>query len=92
MWDTEQYPVADSMDYNYYVKNRLYFEEFDTYKVQAYQTMVNGGTNHYEAVIENYVDNRQDMQFIFENNYIYDSMNWQTFREGSYCVVVLKAD
>lgn len=92
IWDHTKYPVADSMEYNYYVKNELYFRDVETYKDDAYQTMIYGRKKCYEAVVENYIENEQDMQFIFENNYIYDSVNWQTFREGSYCVVVLKAD
>ncbi|MGN0153509.1 MAG: transglutaminase domain-containing protein [Lachnospiraceae bacterium] len=91
-WEQEDYPAADSMDYNYYVKSQTYFDDFDIYKEQAYEAMIYHGNRRYEAVIENYVENEDDMQFIFENNYRYDSVNWQTFREGSYCVLVLNAE
>ena len=91
-WEKEKYPVANDMAYNYYVKSESYFTSFDDYKLQAYDTMVENGIEHYEAVIENYVENEDDMQFIFQNNYRYNSVSWQTFEEGSYHVLVMNAE
>lgn len=91
-WNREDYPVADSMTENFYVKENAYFTNFDDYSVSAYDIMVNGGNPRYEAVIENYVENEEDMQFIFEDNFKYNSVNWQTFKAGNYCVLVIKAE
>lgn len=91
-WKKEDHPAADSMDYNYYVKNRLYFSSFEEYKSQAYEAMIYHGNQRYEAVIENYTEKEEDMQFIFQDNYRYDSVNWQTFKEGKYIILVLKAE
>lgn len=91
-WDREEYPVADSMTENFYVKEKAYFESFNDYSIKAYDTMVNGGDSRYEAVIENYVENEEDMQFIFEDNFRYNSVNWQTFKSGKYCVLAVKAE
>lgn len=92
VWKEEDYPNAQSMDYNYYVKTNNYFKSFDEYKKTAYKVMVGEGTSRYEAAIENYRGNEDDMQFIFENNYRYHSINWQTFQEGTYNVLVLRAE
>lgn len=91
-WNREDYPAADSMAENFYVKQNTYFLNFDDYSLHAYDAMVNGGNSRYEAVIENYVENEDDMQFIFEDNFRYNSVNWQTFKAGKYCVLVIKAE
>lgn len=91
-WEKENYPAADSMDDNYYVRNHLYFSDFDAYKEQAYEAMIYHGSCRYEAVIETYQENEEDMQFLFQDNYRYDSVNWQTFGEEGYNVLVLKAE
>lgn len=91
-WERGDYPLADSMDYNYYIKEGLYFKNFDTYKTSAYAAMVTGGNARYEAVIEDYQENEDDMQFVFENNYRYNRVSWQAFSEGMYNVLVLKAE
>lgn len=92
IWEKEKYPKAEDMTFNYYKKSQAYFKSFDEYKVKAYDQMVYRGCRRYEAVIENYVENDDDMQFIFKNNAEYDSVTWQTFKEGSYSVLVLKAE
>lgn len=91
-WNKEEYPEAVDLDYNYYVQSQAFFESFGDYKIKAYDQMVNNGIDRYEAVIENYEEDEDDMQFIFENNYRYNSVNWQTFEEGSYHVLVLNAE
>lgn len=91
-WQKKDYPTADSMDDNYYTKNRLYFSNFDEYKERAYEAMIYHGNYRYEAVIENYRENEEDMQFLFQDNYRYESVSWQTFGEGRYYVLVLKAE
>lgn len=91
-WEKEDYPAADSMDYSYYIKSQLYFTDFEEYKKKAYEAMIYHGNQHYEAVIENYLEKEEDMQFIFEDNYRYNSVSWQTFREGKYNILVLKAE
>ena len=60
-------------------------------KDKAYEVMVSHGNHRYEAVIEGYEETEEDMQFIFDGNYRYSSINWQTFGEGSYHVLVLNA-
>ena len=80
------------MDDNYYVRNHLYFSDFNEYKEQAYEAMIYHGNYRYEAVIETYQENEEDMQFLFQDNYRYDSVNWQTFGENGYHVLVLKAE
>lgn len=92
MWNKEDYPVADGMDYNYYIQNGAYFKNFDDYKTQAYDVMVRNGIERYEAVIENYTEREEDMQFIFQDNYRYGSVVWQTFGEGIYHILVLSAE
>lgn len=91
-WNRENYPKAEWMDYNYYKKTSNYFLSFDEYKNAAYNVMVGNGQRRYEAVIENYREQENDMQFIFEGNNKYGSVNWQTFSEGMYIVLVLKAE
>ncbi len=90
-WNKEDYPKADHMEYNYYVKNQDYFLNFEDYKDKAYEVMVSHGNHRYEAVIEGFDETEEDMQFIFEGNYRYSSISWQTFGEGSYHVLVLNA-
>lgn len=91
-WNKEDYPAASSMDYNFYKQNQSYFTGFDEYRENAYQVMVNDGIAYYEGVIENYQEKEEDMQFVFENNYRYRSVNWQTFKEGAYRVLVMQAE
>ena len=91
-WDRETYPKAFSMDYNYYKYNNLYFADFNEYKIYAYAKMVEEGQDWFEAVMRSYEENENDMQFIFEGNNLYGSVNWQTFTADSYCVLVLQAE
>lgn len=91
-WEKSKYPAATDMTYNYYKKNQAYFSNFEEYKIKAYDTMIYRGYKRYEAVIEHYVENDKDMQFIFKNNENYNSVVWQTFKEGKYTVLVLKAE
>lgn len=90
-WVAEDYPKADHMEYNYYVKSQNYFSDFASYKEKAYEVMVSHGNRRYEAVIQNYQETDDDMQFLFDGNYRYNSINWQTFGEGEYHVLVLHA-
>lgn len=91
-WQREDYPKADDMTYNYYVQNGSYFKDFMFYKDSAYTQLVTNGEERYEAVIENYYPGEEDMQFIFENNYRYNSVSWQSFGEGTYNVLVLRGE
>lgn len=91
-WNHEDYPPADSMDANYYKRQNAYFESFDSYSTKAYDIMVNIGTSRYEAAIERYTGGDEDMQFLFAGNYRYNSVNWQTFQAGDYCVLVMEAE
>jgi hypothetical protein len=92
VWEEDNYPKANDMTYNYYVKNGIYFRDFLTYKDRAYTEMVTNGDSRFEAAVEDYVVKDSDMQFIFEDNYRYNSVSWQTFEEGSYHVLVLKGE
>ena len=89
-WDKENYPQSDDMDYNYYVQSNTYFKDFESFKQMAFAAMVRNGQKRYEAVIENYRVNEDEMQFIFEGNFQYNSVSWQTFEAGAYSVLVLK--
>lgn len=91
-WEQKNYPKAVDMQYNFYKQNHAYFSNFEEYKMKAYDTMIYRGNKRYEAVVENYVENDDDMQFIFRNNENYNSVVWQTFQEGNYTVLVLKAE
>ncbi len=91
-WQRENYPKAEDMAYNYYVKKGSYFRDFMLYKDCAYTQLVINGEERYEAVIENYAPDKDDMQFIFENNYRYSSVSWQSFGEGAYHVLVLRGE
>ena len=91
-WKKENYPEAYSMNYNYYVYNNLYFGNFNEYKTKAYEVMIGEHQNRFEAMMRSYQENEEDMQFIFEGNTIYNSVNWQTFQAGKNCVLVLEAE
>lgn len=91
-WNHQNYPAAYSMDANYYKMQDAYFYSFNTYSTNAYDIMVNNGTPRYEAVIEGYYENEDDMQFLFDGNYRYNSVSWQTFKAGSYLVLILEAE
>lgn len=91
-WQKENYPKADDMTYNYYMQNGSYFKDFMFYKDCAYTQLVTNGEKRYEAVIENYYPDKEDMQFLFENNYRYNSISWQSFGEGAYNVLVLRGE
>lgn len=91
-WENKNYPKATDMTYNFYKQNHAYFSNFEEYKMKAYDTMIYRGNKRYEAVVEHYVENDEDMQFIFKNNENYNSVVWQTFKEGNYTVLVLKAE
>ena len=90
-WNREDYPAAEDMTYNYYVKSGAYFENFEDYKGTAYKEMIHNGKQRYEAMIKNYVENEEDMQFIFEDNYRYNSVSWQSFEQGTYSILILEA-
>ncbi len=91
IWERDDYPKAEDMQYNYYVYNNQYFESFEEYKEQAYVEMMQHGSDRYEAVIENFEENDNDMQFLFDGSLRYTSINWQTFESGKYRVLVLQA-
>ncbi len=91
-WERTNYPESNSMDYNFYVKNQLYFDNFDSYKTKAYEMMVANKQERFEAVIKSYVENKDDMQFIFINNNLYETVNWQTFCADDYVVLILEAE
>lgn len=91
-WEKKNYPEAFSMDCNYYVYNNLYFGDFNEYKLKAYEMMVNEHQNRFEAVMRSYTENSDDMQFLFQDNNLYKSVNWQTFRANRYCVLILEAE
>lgn len=90
-WNKEDYPPASSMEANFYKVQGSYYDSFETYSKAIYDAMVNKGSSRCEAVVEGYTGNREDMQFLFDGNYRYNSVNWQTFQAGSYCVLVLEA-
>lgn len=91
-WNREDYPKAFSMDYNYYVYKGLYFGDFNEYKLCAYEKMIEEGQMNFEAVMRHYVGNESDMQFVFQDNDLYESVNWRTFGTDNYCVLVLQAE
>lgn len=90
-WKKEEYPMAEHMEYNYYVKSQNYFADFESYKEKTYEVMVSHGKHQYEAAIEEYQESEEDMQFIFDGNYRYNSINWQTYGGERYHVLVLNA-
>lgn len=89
-WNQSNYPKAYSMEANYYKRQSAYFYDFDSYKTKAYYNMVDRGISRYEAVIENYTEKEEDMQFLFNGNFRYNSLSWQTFQAGSYVVLVME--
>lgn len=91
-WNREEYPEAFSMNHNYYVYRGLYFGDFNEYQHKAYDMMVSGQQNRFEAVIRNYNEDKNDMQFIFRDNNLYESVTWKTFCGGNYNVLVLQAE
>ncbi len=91
-WDKSSCPEAFGMSCNYYVYNNLYFRDFNEYKYYAYEKMVEEGQNYYEAAMRSYEENEEEMQFIFEDNNVFRSVNWQTFRAGEFHVLVLQAE
>lgn len=88
-WEAEDYPKAEDMTENYYLKQKKYFTAMDAYQSAAYDNMVNGSSIRYEGVVENYQENEDDMQFIFEGNHKYNSVSWQTYVLGTYTVLVV---
>ncbi len=88
-WKREDYPQAWDMEYNYYVQKNAFFYSFSDFQYSAYDRMINGDEHYYEAVVEGYEENQDDMQFIFQNNDKLDNVNWQCFAEGDYRVLVL---
>lgn len=92
VWQREDYPKTEDMEYNYYVQNDAYFQDFMLYKDRAYTELVVNGSMRYEAVLKDYVIKEDDMRFIFEGNYLYNSVSWQTFGGGSYQVLVLRGE
>ncbi|MBQ9983115.1 MAG: hypothetical protein IJP29_00845 [Lachnospiraceae bacterium] len=92
VWEQERYPKARSMDYNYYAYHNLYFDNFMLCKDNAYTSMVTNKNDWYEAAVKNYVENENDMQFVFENNNMYESVSWKMLGSGEYCVLVIEAD
>ena len=91
VWEKADYPEASQMNYNYYVYCNQYFDNFDDYKTSAYIEMVQHGNTRFEAVVENYNESDDAMQFLFDGSGRYSSINWQTFKSGKYSVVVVEA-
>lgn len=91
-WNEEDYPAALSSSENYYKKGKNYFYNFYDYSTAAYAYMINEGHDRYEAVLENYMVEDEDMQFIFDNNNVYNTVSWQTFQAGRYCVILVQAE
>lgn len=92
VWEEDHYPEASSMEYNYYRRNNSYFTDFESYKQIAFREIVHGSSTRFEAAIENYVAKDNDMQFVFENNNRFASVNWQYYDEARYKVLVLKGE
>lgn len=90
-WEQEEYPKAEGEIYNFYTYNQLYFDDFDSYKNAAYHEMIDNGIERYEAAIRGYEESEDDMQFVFDSNDRYNSVNWKTFKNQAYCVLVLNA-
>lgn len=90
-WKYEDYPEADEMQYNYYVFNDQYYDNFEDYKAGAYTEMVQHGNSRYEAVVENFDEDDNAMQFLFDGSLRYSSLNWQTFDSGKYRVLIMEA-
>lgn len=91
-WDTSRYPKAEDTTYNYYVQQDAYFKDVETYQECAYEQMVTKGRPMYEAVVEDYAVESNDMQFVFMGNSRYKSISWQVFEAGKYKVLVLKGE
>lgn len=91
-WEEADYPEASSMEWNYYVKENQYFTNIEAYQKDAYEDLIYGNTKRYEGVIENYQENDDNLQFIFEGNDRYNSISWQTFSMGNYSVLVIDVE
>ena len=91
-WKEENYPSANGTKYNYYLKSGLYFVDFDSFKAAAYEEMVTNGNTHYEFALEGIEFNTENMQFLFEGDSPYDSLECQTLLEGDYNAVYIKAE
>lgn len=91
-WKKEMYPQAKSMNHNYYTYNNLYYSDFDEYKTNAYEKMVNEGESYYEAAMQFYTEDEDEMQFFFEGNNAFQSISWQTFHAGDFFVLILQAE
>jgi len=91
-WNQENYPESYSMDYNYYKYNNLYFRDFNEYKLSAYDAMISGKQSRFEGAMRQYTEGENDMQFIFQDNDLYESINWQSFCGGKYHVLIIEAE
>ncbi len=91
-WVVEDYPKATTMESNFYVKEKQFFPDIESYQKDAYEDLIYGSTNRYEGVIENYQENEDNLQFIFEGNDRYNSISWQTFQMGTYSVLVIEVE
>ena len=80
------------MDYNYYEKTDKYFSDIEGYQNKAYSDLIYGNSKRFEGVVENYQENEEDMQFVFEGNSKYDKIGWQTFQLGTYSVLIIDVE
>lgn len=91
-WERDNYPKAATMDYNYYEKMDKYFSDIEGYQNEAYSDLIYGNSKRFEGVVENYQENEEDMQFVFEGNSKYDKIGWQTFQLGTYSVLIIDVE
>lgn len=91
-WEQQNYPLAHGTKYNYYIANQLYFTDFETYKSLIYEEMVTNGNRNFEFALEGVDFKTDDMQFIFEGNTLYKSLECQTLTSGDYSVIYIEAE
>ena len=91
IWNTDRYPEATSMDYNYFIQNDLYCEDYDEFKEKCIRILQEEDRNHIQLMVGDYdggIYSDMNMEFLFDYSDA-RSYNIQTLGEIPYMTLLI---
>ena len=68
-WDTDDYPRADSLEDNYYIRNDLYCEDYDAFKEKCIRLLRERDRDRFQLMVGDYdgsIYSDRNMEFLFD--------------------------
>lgn len=90
-WNTANYPKADSLKGNYYIRNGLYCKDYDEFKERCSELLEDGEQNQFQLMVGDYdpaIYSDENMKFIFEHT-SYRSFAYQNLGEIPYMTIYI---